>query len=316
MKRRNLVLSLTMAALMMLSGCSGQAAEPAVSATESEAPEERPSEVADAAEKVRDTEETDAAEEASQSSVVSSGRTAEYIGIDAHIKEIYENSILISSDTDEFPGAFSVTGIQDAVGTDELKEGGSIQILMEDLNETDKQGLPLYRAVKIVEVPEEKSFPEPDIILTDAPEFSLNDALSSTYSPLTIQSGNYSWTVEENGEGRSVIACGSSPLDAARLSADAKVKLPRYQKMDSVLYAFSTTVAPDILTVRQWDVSDAETDAGEADAKERSIATFYYRNPFLELEPGKIYEFTAEWKEEHLSSKKFCGIASYVLVTE
>lgn len=329
MKKRNLVLSLTMAALLMLSGCAGQNFEPVIFTVKSEAPEENSAEETDAAETVGNTEETvtpksseeskndpEKEKETLQSSAAQSSETAEYVGIDAHVKEIHEDSILISSDTDDFPGAFTVIGIQDAAGADELKGGIPIQILMENLNEKDKEGLPVYRAKRIVAVPEEKALPQPDIILTDAPEFSLNDALSSTYSPLKIQSGSYSWTVEENGEGKSVIACGISPLDAARLNADAKVKLPRYQKMDSVIYTFSTEVAPDILIVRQWDMSDVETDTEDADVKERSVTTFYYKNPFLELEPGKVYEFTAEWKEEKLSQNRFCGTASYVLVTE
>ena len=87
-------------------------------------------------------------------------------------------------------------------------------------------------------------------------------------------------------------------------------------EQNRVIYTFSTEADPDILTIRQWDISDAETDTEDTDAKEQFVTTLYYKNPLLELEPGKVYEFTAEWKEEKLSQNRFGGTASYVLVTE
>ena len=39
--------------------------------------------------------------------------------------------------------------------------------------------------------------------------------------------------------------------------------------------------------------------------------------PFiLELEPGKVYEFDAEWRKENMGRRGFSGSASYVVVTE
>ena len=39
--------------------------------------------------------------------------------------------------------------------------------------------------------------------------------------------------------------------------------------------------------------------------------------PFIvELEPGKVYEFDAEWRKENMGRRGFSGSASYVVVTE
>lgn len=238
-------------------------------------------------------------------------KTANCIGILAHIKEIKGDSILISSDTDDFPGAFSVIGFEEMTNYAELKEGMFIQILMQNLYENDKQGLPKYRVKNII-IEGEEDIGYEDILLTDVPLFILTDPLSSTINSFEIKSKNHSWNVKENGKLKNIESCGLSPLKEAGIDSALKLNLPKYNRMDSIPYLFSTVIAPDILTVSQWGVSDIDN----VDAKKQSITTYYYKTPILELEGGKVYEFVAEWKKENFDKNNFYGTASYVLITE
>lgn len=231
-----------------------------------------------------------------------------YIGINADVKEIYPDSILISSDSDDFPGDFLVEGVETLSGYIELKEGDVIQIFMQDLQEKNEQGLRKYRARDMAILDGEEIYPKIDVLLTQVPTFTLTDVLSSQMNSIEIASGNYSW--EYIGEG--IIACGASPLDEEQREMTAKLKVPHYNKMDRVVYSFSTQIAPDILTIFQWDVDDI----GKVDAIKESITTYYYKMPLLELEAGKVYEFNTEWKEENFEQNGFFGSASYVLITE
>ena len=54
--------------------------------------------------------------------------TVELVGIKAHVKEISDNTLLISSDTDDFPGVFTVVGAEGMPEFPDLKGGTSIQI--------------------------------------------------------------------------------------------------------------------------------------------------------------------------------------------
>lgn len=91
---------------------------------------------------------------------------ADTVTIDAHIKEINNgNTILISSDTDDFPGAFEVVVEEDVCDISELYGGQNIRIEMYDsglLNENGK--IPVYIAVSIsdliIEEPQEISLDE------------------------------------------------------------------------------------------------------------------------------------------------------------
>lgn len=235
-----------------------------------------------------------------------------YVGIKGHIKEVHEGKVLISSDTEDYPGIFWVLGAEALAAPEELKGGTDVFVLMRDTGETGEDGISRYRAKKFYAFGENESGAVHDILLTDVPPFALTDVLSSTYGSFEIQPGNYSWDSGEDGEGKGIIACGAAPLEEAALPNAARLKLPRYNKMDYVGYSFSTEIMPDQLTVRQW----AAEDIGKDDAKEESVSTYYYVTPFLELEPGKVYEFAAEWKKENKEQHGFSGTASYVLVTE
>ncbi len=237
--------------------------------------------------------------------------TINYVGIKAHIKEIHEDRILISSDTDGFPGAFWVLGARELAESRELESGNSIFILMEDLKEKESDGIKIYRAKQLFSLPGEEGRGTENIVLTDVPTFTLTDVLSSKYDPLEIHSGNYLWNLDENGEGLGVVACGCAPLEEAAMEHCARLKLPTYSGIDYVGYSFSTKIQPDKLVVRQWP-----KDMGKPDVIEESITTYYYVIPFLDIKPDKIYEFAAEWEGDNQEQRKFSGRASYVLVTE
>ena len=91
---------------------------------------------------------------------------ANTVSIDAHIKEIYDgNIILISSDSDEFPGAFEVVVEEDVYDVSELYGGQSIRIEMYDSGLMSENGkIPVYIAVEIsnliIEEPENVSLDE------------------------------------------------------------------------------------------------------------------------------------------------------------
>lgn len=236
----------------------------------------------------------------------------DFVGINAHVKEINGNSLLISSDSDDFPGAFTVTCADEMQEFSDLQGGTFIQILMQRLEEEDEQGLPKYKAERIVILSEDEEEVQEDILLTEVPVFVLRDALSSRMDDIELIPGNYSWNVETGDEGSGVVACGAAPLDEAAMDFTVKLKLPEYNGLDSVAYVFSTKIAPDTLVVRRWDASAI----GNGEAEEERVTKYYYRSPILELEPGKVYEFAADWKKESAGKNKFYGNASYVLVTE
>lgn len=233
------------------------------------------------------------------------------VGIYAHIKEINEDKILISSDSNDFPGAFHVEVPKEVFDITKLSGGMSIRILMLDKEETGTSDIPEYLAkdILILEEGADEIQANVDVLLTQPPAVTLRDPLSSAYTDFEINSGNYSWNCMYEGEMQGVIACGPHPLDAYERE---KLKLPRYQHMDAISYSFSATVAPDLLKIRQWDSADI----GNIDAEEISVITYYYPSPMIELEPGRVYEFTASWKEDYADLRGFYGEASYVLVTE
>lgn len=151
---------------------------------------------------------------------------------------------------------------------------------------------------------------EPDILLTSAPEITLSDALSSACNYFVLQSGNYEWSVMENGEPQRMVACGAHPLDDVMGKAE-RLKLPKYQRMDMVMYSLGCVVLPDRLTLVMWDVSDL----GNTEAQAEETIT-YEGDTLIDLKPGKVYKITAEWAEEQLEKRGFSGTASYSFITE
>ena len=157
---------------------------------------------------------------------------------------------------------------------------------------------------------EREPVPSVDILLTSAPELTLVDPLSSTWYRFAIQSGNYEWSVVKDGEVQSVIACGSHPLDRVTERTE-RLKVPKYQRMDEVVYMVNCTVPPDRLTLVQWDVSAL----GDTEAAAEETRT-YEGDTNICLKDGKVYEITAEWDSEKLKERGFSGTASYGVITE
>lgn len=151
---------------------------------------------------------------------------------------------------------------------------------------------------------------ENDLLLTSAPKIGLQDALSSTMQQFVVQSGNYSWYWQENGEMTGIEACGSNPLEINPEKADI-LKIPNYKGLEEVNYTFSCIRMPESVTVREWDRSQL----GTQDGAEQSVKV--YPNPWMiPLKPDKVYELVAKWPEEKLEEQGFFGQASYVVVTD
>lgn len=144
--------------------------------------------------------------------------------------------------------------------------------------------------------------------LTAAPAFTLSDSLSSQRNDFSVESGNYQWNCLAGDEMESVIACGSHPLEG---TVKERLKLAEYKGMDSVPYLLSCAVMPDKLTVHEWDAKDL----GNTDA-EMIAETECEDTRLLNLEPDRVYEILAEWKEDNLDVNGFYGTASYVIITE
>ena len=230
------------------------------------------------------------------------GGREEYTGILGHVKEVRGDRVLVTSDTDEFPGVFWVLG---AAEIEEFGGGDSVFVLMEDTGQRGEDEIAEYKAVQMYQAEEDSQKEHPDVLPESAPALEFSDVLSSVWAPFSVQSGSYSWNTEETG----IVACVAAPLDESWGDGSPRLKIPRYNGMDGAMYSCRAMFEPDKMAVRQWDVGDAE--AGE----ERLIV--YYHVPFVvELERGKIYEFSLEWKKENLKDNGFWGTAEYVFVTE
>lgn len=171
--------------------------------------------------------------------------------------------------------------------------------------ETDEAAVPFEKAV-----PAGEAVPSADILLTEAPELVLSDALSSNFNHFALRSGNYEWNVMEGGEVRSMVACGSHPLDAV-MERTERLKVLRYQRMDEVLYVLGCVMLPDRLTLVCWDISAL----GDVEAEAEETRT-YEKDSFIYLKPDKVYEITAVWADEQMENRGYSGLASYALVTE
>lgn len=143
-----------------------------------------------------------------------------------------------------------------------------------------------------------------------APVIRLTDSLSSTANQFEVQSGNYNLSYPDGKEMQGVVACGSHPLDQSQEKYE-KLKLPSYNGIDYVPCLLSCDIEPDRLTVKEWEASQS----GDTEAAE-SADKVYEDSFLLELKPGKIYEITADWKEENLDKNGFYGKASYAVRTE
>lgn len=123
--------------------------------------------------------------------------------------------------------------------------------------------------------------------------------------------GGYTWNVrgEKENEMTGIVACGVGPLDETR--KEKRLTLPRYNRLDQVSYGASWDVMPDSIVVTEYK----DADVGNPDAEPVSNVMMDDVS-FIDLVPGRVYEITAEWKEENQESRGFYGTADYVVVTE
>ena len=149
-----------------------------------------------------------------------------------------------------------------------------------------------------------------DVLLTEPPEISLTDPLSSTYATFTLRSGSAEWSWADKDGITSSIACGSAPLDLDPEQA-ATLKVPDYNRMDSVPYRLSCIILPDRVLLREWDIQDL----GSMDAEPLS-ETQYSEALSIELNKNRLYELVATWEEEKQEERSFWGEASYLFLTE
>ena len=149
-----------------------------------------------------------------------------------------------------------------------------------------------------------------DVLLTEPPEISLTDPLSSTYTTFTLRSGTSEWSWADKDGITSSIACGCAPLDLDPEQA-ATLDVPDYNRMDSVPYLLSCVILPDRVLLREWDIQDL----GSTDAEPLSEAQYSEALP-IELKKGRVYELVAVWEEEKQEERSFWGEASYLFLTE
>ena len=149
-----------------------------------------------------------------------------------------------------------------------------------------------------------------DVLLTEPPEISLTDPLSSTYATFTLRSGTSEWSWADKDGITSSIACGCAPLDLDPEQA-ATLDVPDYNRMDSVPYLISCVILPDRVLLREWDIQDL----GSTDAEPLSEAQYSGALP-IELKKSRVYELVAAWEEEKQEERSFWGEASYLFLTE
>lgn len=109
------------------------------------------------------------------------------VTIDAHIKEVNKNRILISSDTDDFPGAFEVVVPENVYPKEFLYGGQNIRVEMYDSGEMNENGkIPVYIAVGLSELEE---LEQQIILLDELDDSSLYEL--NTLDGVTMQMEKY-----------------------------------------------------------------------------------------------------------------------------
>lgn len=145
-------------------------------------------------------------------------------------------------------------------------------------------------------------------IVTEAPDLKLRDTLSSTLEYFSVSTGNCSWNYKKGKDMVGYIACGSHPLEEAKIKEPLQLK---YQnKQDYVPYEIYFDVIPDEIIVMEYDSIDIDN------VEKEPIATYVLEEDYLELHIDKVYVFNVMWNKDDLDTRGFYGEASYVLVTE
>lgn len=154
--------------------------------------------------------------------------------------------------------------------------------------------------------------------LTEPPELTLTDSLSSQLNIVSLTSGNYSWKREpdrsqselEKDQGICIEACGIHPLEQDEEKAE-KIHIPDYNQMDGAPYTVSCPVMPDKITVTGWTAENLGKP--ESPAEETAV---YEEGFLIQLKAGMVYELRAVWEEDKLSDRGFSGEAGYIFMTD
>jgi len=148
-------------------------------------------------------------------------------------------------------------------------------------------------------------------LLKEPPVLHVGDPLSSMMKTFKVQTGNYTWyrRTETGGKMEGITACGLGPLDEAK--EKEKLRLKRYNKMEEPPCSLFWEERPDRITVKEYKI----TDLGNSEAEAVSVTDL--EDSFItNMKPDRVYEISAEWKEENQDERGFYGKASYVVVTE
>lgn len=154
--------------------------------------------------------------------------------------------------------------------------------------------------------------------LTEPPELTLTDSLSSQLNIVSLTSGNYSWKREpdrsqselEKDQGICIEACGIHPLEQDGEKAE-RIHIPDYNQMDGAPYTVSCPVMPDKITVTGWTAENLGKP--ESPAEETAV---YEEGFLIQLKAGMVYELRAVWEEDKLSDRGFSGEAGYIFMTD
>ena len=141
--------------------------------------------------------------------------------------------------------------------------------------------------------------------------------LSSTLNTFELKPDTASWNYKQEEDGDSMVgfvSCGTHPLAAA--VRKERLKLPRYNQMDSVGYSVSSCVLPDRITVNEYELPDTLSQEETFEDFTPVSSKTYEDAMFIELNPGMGYEITAEWNKEQLDSRGFYGTGYYSFITQ
>ena len=167
----------------------------------------------------------------------------------------------------------------------------------------------------------------PDVILSqpdsdteifrEPPVLTLQDVLSSTLNPFELKNDTASWNYRQETGGDemvSFVSCGTHPLTAAKDMEP--LKLPRYNRMDSVSYIVSSVSMPDRILVHEYNLPDFMSGEEMPDDLTPVSSKTYEGVYIIDIMPGKGYTITAEWDKEHLETRGYYGTGYYSFITQ
>lgn len=242
-------------------------------------------------------------------------KTTHEVVIKAHIKEINGKTMVISSDSNGYPGAFLADVPEGVADVSEFAGGDTIVIHMIDENR-EQDGMKVFQAYHVDKQDELTDETEHlAVLLTGAPVITLSDALSSSMDQLELQPGNYGnyeWNYKDNGQMEGGVACGAAPLDKEEADYMPVLTIPDYNGLESVVYSARAVVSPDAIVLKEWDISDI----GNHEAEPKRVVDHFCQPYFFKMEKNAIYEITAVWERSNLDVKGFYGKVSYAVRTQ